>query len=333
MDEINTQIITLNRGAHSWRSVTRRVKMERIIKIMGALANTLIGVLVICMFFLLVKDNQILLFSPKADKNRGVMISCVSRCVDHEPFEIISWGVSLIQKKDYSIINDEGNVIAKIYYDMPIFIGNNASYKAINRYYEEQFANWFNGDEKKAFIEETEEMREAWGDETLSSYPFVYVVDTKIMLLSNEYVSVMQINRGQTAGPSGMYYFGDTFALDTGEWIPFDAILETDADTFRTMLAEFLEQQERVLSQPMDDVISMYKSRGDHSWELNGRDRYLNYDYFYDGKYLYLILNNSVFLEDGCLLKWNQRYGDQSETVLMNYFGESGNELYEFYYY
>lgn len=30
---------------------------------------------------------------------------------------------------------------------------------------------------------------------------------------------------------------------------------------------------------------------------------------------------------------WNQHYGDQAEMVLMNYFGENADELYEYYYY
>lgn len=291
-------------------------------------------VLISCIIFLLVKDKKFLSCPKEADKGRGVAIECLSHCICMEPFEIFLKGFLLIKKVDYSVINENGKIIAKIYYDLPVFIGNKASYKAINKYYEERFRDWLESDEKKAFMEEMEEMREAWGDEVLASQPFVYAVDTKIMLLNSKYLSIMQIDKGQTAGPSGMYYSGDTFNLDTGESIPFDVIVETDADSFRTMLAEFLRRQENVLLQPMEDVAGKYESREDHSWVLNGEDSEipLNYNYFYDGEYVYIILNNSVFSEQGCLLKWNQHKGDQAKMTLMNYFGENADELYEYYY-
>lgn len=56
------------------------------------------------------------------------------------------------------------------------------------------------------------------------------------------------------------------------------------------------------------------------------------YEYYYDGEYVYIIFNEGIFIDNGCILKWNQKYGEECVAVFLNYYNPSKEDWKEFYY-
>lgn len=235
-----------------------------------------------------------------------------------------------IYRVDHSIKGADGQVVAKIYYDKPVLSGDSNVSKAVNSFFAQEAQDWltgkasrlsfFQGDYLDWFMSNVKEDRSALGDKEMASQPFLYTVDTKIMLHNDTLLSVMQTVSTETAGPRGQYYFGSTFDLQTGKLIPINALVKTDADSLRTMIASFLKKQETEWEKKisMAAAIKIYQPNSDHNYEINslGGKSQLNYEYFYDGQYFYIILNDGIFLHSGCFIKWNGQYGVNCKTSL-----------------
>lgn len=111
--------------------------------------------------------------------------------------------------------------------------------------------------------------------------------------------------------------------MQTGELLPINAFLDTDANAFRDMIITVLQEYEdgMSLTKRMEDLTVIYGSNADSDYETKYEDVsvLLNYEYYYDGEYYYIILNHGIFNSSGCLLKWNGKYGEERESVMMLY--------------
>lgn len=229
-----------------------------------------------------------------------------------------------IEQIDHSVISDSGELIAQVYYDKPILLGEDKVAEKINCYFEEEFHNWLEGESRfnffrenvlNSFYDDVEEMRKAVGEEILVQQPFVYTVDTEVMLHSDKFLSVLYLVKYQTSGPNSVYYFGSTFDMKTGEVVPIDTIVKTDANSLRDLIVEFIKEKEYIFysSEHLEQAISTYEERVDSGDELS------TLEFFYDGVSIYIILNDDIFANSGCVIKWNGKHGSEAGCSLISY--------------
>jgi hypothetical protein len=132
----------------------------------------------------------------------------------------------------------------------------------------------------------------------------------------------------QTTGPRSWYYYGSTFSLETGALLPVETIVETDSVDFRNLIVDFLAAEPET-DMTVEELKKFYGTEGTSGYEadFHGEKLALNYEYFYDGEWVYIILNYGVFHNAGAILKWNGRYGEAVSASLIGYVVEADKTL------
>lgn len=249
-----------------------------------------------------------------------------------------------IERVDYSIESDSGKTLAYIYYDKPVIQGIELDDK-INSYYEEEMEGWFNGSNRlthyqqgwlENFQNRLSENSESLGNDIISEQPFLYTIDSDVMMIDDSCLSIRQIATVQMAGKPVRYYFGSTFDLQTGELIPIDRFVDMKADEFRNTSVDFLSENilkynHNITSQDLRDIYGA-NSEGDYLIEYDDEIIELSYEYYYDGEDFYVIFNHSTLIDQGIVMKWNGILGEDFEAQLIGYKrNEKGNyELVEY---
>lgn len=86
----------------------------------------------------------------------------------------------LIEKVDQSVYDEQGRLIAQIYYAKPVIQGDSEAVKKINAYFDNEAnafydqgtsVTWFSKDAFHQFKDGLELMKERWGNEILAEYP------------------------------------------------------------------------------------------------------------------------------------------------------------------
>lgn len=243
----------------------------------------------------------------------------------------------IVERLDESILDVQGNVVAEVYYDKPMLIGNSEVAKKINEFLEEEYKEFQNGsshflgfsrERKEHFLNDVSEMINAQGTQTLIEAPFSYTVDTQIVLFDEQYLSLLQIAFLQTAGPSWTVYSGRTFNLTTGELLPINDIVAVDADTVRNVIIQTCLEHTTIFdtNEQREHIREVYGNENSYSTIT------MNRQYYYDGQYVYLILNDVGSGSGGYILKWNGIYGERKETKLFSYWISSRHTIEKIYY-
>ena len=105
--------------------------------------------------------------------------------------------------------------------------------------------------------------------------------------------------------------------MESGELIPIDKLIPMDADRFNLIIEDIL---------PEDEI---YDEVGEDNYVIHYYDDEIamNYEYFYDGKSFYIILNRNRELEDGLIIEWNGKWGDDYEAESFQYWEQLGSEM------
>ena len=240
-----------------------------------------------------------------------------------------------IERIDYSIKSDSGKILAYIYYDKPIVKNIKFSDK-INSFYEKEMEGWFNGSNRlthnqegnlEKFKDTLSEHRENeyFGDDIIAKQPFLYTVNSDVMMMDKNHLSIRQITTVQTAGKRMYYYFGSTFDLQTGELVSLDKLIDINANEFRNTLADFLSENLLQYNHNLTakELINIYgaNNKGDYLINFNyfNTTVNLNYEYYYDGDNFYVILNYSTLLDQGIIMKWNGKLREDFKAQLICY--------------
>lgn len=224
-----------------------------------------------------------------------------------------------IERIDLSINSNDETVLAIIYYDKPVISSSSDSASTINAYFDKEYQGWLEGSNRLTqfqdgrmdfFIRNVKDMREGLGDDVLKKQPLIYTVDTEVAFISQDILSIRQIVFLAAGGPNSWYYFGSTFNLETGELLPFDHVIDVDSDVFRENLVAYLAKNTLAFdhNSSLKEIQQIYEPNEDH-----------NYEYYYDGEYIYLILNYGIFHNCGCIMKWNGKVGDAFDASLLGY--------------
>ena len=156
-----------------------------------------------------------------------------------------------IERTDRSLVNEDGVTIAIIYYDRPVVSGDTVVAEKITEFFEEEEQNWFTGKKGRLlnysgdcdsalefFLELVGEMREMFGDEHIveDECPCLYNIESRIMYMDDDILSILQIKEFRTQRGSTNYY-GCTFDLHTGELLKLKD-LDISADDIKNIFSQ-----------------------------------------------------------------------------------------------
>ena len=226
----------------------------------------------------------------------------------------------LIEKVDQSVYDEQGRLIAQIYYDKPVIQGDSEAIKKINAYFDNEAnafydqgtsVTWFSKDAFHQFKDGLELMKERWGNEILAEYPPRYAMDTSVCYMDENIISIVQV-RNYMLEHNSWHCYGSTFDLRTGELIPITKLISIKPEE---MKAIFL-----ITGNIID--IGVYEVLKDDNYviDFGGHRIDMKYEYFYDGESYYLINEFALEFRTSSVLKWNGKWGENLEVT-------------EFYYY
>ena len=219
-----------------------------------------------------------------------------------------------IERTDYSIYNEDGLTMAIIYYDRPVVSGDTAVAEKITEFFEKEEQDWFAGTGRlldfpgndydnlfDCFLGRVADMRGKYGDEDVAVEPGLYSLESRIMYMDDNILSILQIKE-KRAERGGHYYYGCTFDLHTGELLELTD-LDISAEDIRNIFSKdkyldhFSERSE-------DYIVVAYEEEFD-----------MTYQFYVDKKYLYLLDNTVEKYNDGIIY----RIDEAGELVTLRY--------------
>ena len=227
-----------------------------------------------------------------------------------------------IERTDRSLVNEDGLTIAIIYYDRPIVSGDTAVAEKITEFFEEEEQDWFAGTGRLLdfpgndygnifdhFLGRVADLRERYGDEDVAEEPCLYSLESRIMYMDDNILSILQIKE-KRAERGGCYYYGCTFDLHTGELLKLKD-LDISADDIKNIFSkdEYLDHFSEMSE---DYIVVAYEEE----YDMSGQ-------FYVDEKYLYLLDNTLKKYNDGIIY----RIDEAGELVTLQYVVErEGNK-------
>ena len=226
----------------------------------------------------------------------------------------------LIEKVDQSVYDEQGRLIAQIYYAKPVIQGDSEAVKKINAYFDNEAnafydqgtsVTWFSKDAFHQFKDGLELMKERWGNEILAEYPPRYAMDTSVCYMDENIISIVQV-RNYMLEHNSWHCYGSTFDLRTGELIPITKLISIKPEE---MKAIFL-----IAGNIID--IGVYEVLKDDNYviDFGGHRIDMKYEYFYDGESYYLINDFALEFRTSSVLKWNGKWGENLEVTELYYY-------------
>ena len=226
----------------------------------------------------------------------------------------------LIEKVDQPVYDEQGRLIAQIYYDKPVIQGDSEAIKKINAYFDNEanaFYNqgtsvtWFSADAFQQFKDGLELMKERWGNEMMAEYPTRYAMDTSVCYMDENIISIVQV-RNYMLEHNSWHCYGSTFDLRTGELIPITKLISIKPEE---MKAIFL-----ITGNIID--IGVYEVLKDDNYviDFGGHRIDMKYEYFYDVESYYLINEFALEFRTSSVLKWNGKWGENLEVTELYYY-------------
>lgn len=225
-----------------------------------------------------------------------------------------------IERRDESVYDEEGRLIAIVYYDKPVLQGDSETAKKINTYFEKEAEAFYDRGTGISWLSQInfyedfkngmELMKERWGNEMLSQHPTHYTMDTSVCYMDEDMISIVQV-WNYNLEHNDWYCYGSTFDLQTGELIPITKLVNIKPEGMKEIFLSvaYEEAEEYEVLKGDNYVIDNYGHCVD-----------MKYQYFYDGKFYYLINEFSLGLRTSLVIKWNGKWGENLEVT-------------EFYYY
>ena len=227
-----------------------------------------------------------------------------------------------IERTDRSLVNEDGLTIAIIYYDRPVVSGDTAVAEKITEFFEEEEQDWFAGTGRLLdfpgndygnifdhFLGRVADRRERYGDEYVAEEPCLYSLESRIMYMDDNILSILQIEE-EREERGGHYYYGCTFDLNTGELLELTD-LDISAEDIRNIFSkdEYLDHFGEMSE---DYIVVAYEEE----YDMSGQ-------FYVDEKYLYLLDNTLKKYNNGIIY----RIDEAGELVTLQYVVErEGNK-------
>ena len=148
-----------------------------------------------------------------------------------------------VERIDKSVLTDEGETLAYIYFDKPVASGNSSAVKKINAYFEKACNQWLAEDKTSEeptidtqflenftaldeFLGILDDYRERFNDDYIlqPGYSLKHILYSKVILSDPETLSIMHVSDWYAGGVRNFRIYGSTFDMITGELrqCPFD---------------------------------------------------------------------------------------------------------------
>ena len=227
----------------------------------------------------------------------------------------------LIEKVDRSVYDEQGRLIAQIYYDKPVIQGDSEAVKKINTYFEKEAEAFYDRGTGISWLSQInfyedfkngmELMKERWGNEMLSQHPTHYTMDTRVCYMDEDMISIVQV-WNYNLEHNNWHCYGSTFDLRTGELIPITKLISIKPEE---MKAIFL-----ITGNIID--IGVYEVLKDDNYVIDdcGHRIDMKYEYFYDGESYYLINEFALEFRTSLVIKWNGKWGENLEVTELYYY-------------
>lgn len=188
---------------------------------------------------------------------------------------------------------ENGDIIAQMYYDMPVFYGEEAIVTAMNTFFEQEKDIFFDG--KQKFFDSVADMRDIYGDIVLSESPLEYTVDTSVTYMGTDFVSVFNRSFWMAGGVNSYSYEGAVFDVSTGKRITPEAFVDIGIAEFNMRVEDLVKStcSEYI---PENELFELYSRIADNSFE--------DYNFIYNGKELTIIINEEPFENKGALIEY-----------------------------
>ena len=231
----------------------------------------------------------------------------------------------LIEKVDQSVYDEQGRLIAQIYYDKPVIQGDSEAIKKINAYFDNEAnafydqgtsVTWFSKDAFHQFKDGLELMKERWGNEILAEYPTRYAMDTSVCYMDENIISIVQV-RNYMLEHNSWYCYGSTFDLRTGELIPITKLISIKPEEMKAIFP--------IAGNIID--IGVYEVLKDDNYVIDFYEHHIDmkYKYFYDGESYYLINDFALEFRTSSVLKWNGKLGTEFSITKLVYEADPTN--------
>ncbi len=222
----------------------------------------------------------------------------LSNALDITP-TVISFERTASYRKD-----ENGNILAEMYFDKPVLAGNSVVICKINTIFDIECQGFFYGSEESKFFktghydyffESVRSVRERYGDAAVAQQPLECTNDAEIVYQSNELICFKLSGYWMAGGVSDHSYYGYAFNLTTGELLQISSLIDVSINIFNKNVTDMLCNNYAQYDIPFlrSDIENTYKA-----YRLD------DYNYYYDGSDIYLIFSQDQYYNDSYILKY-----------------------------
>lgn len=228
----------------------------------------------------------------------------------------------VIERVDRSILSEEGTLVGTTYFDKPILFGESGVADRINAYFENNCHDFFFGESRMNFygsrVYDVFEDKVNKNLELLFSFAkqdsFYNTVETQLTHSSDELLSFVNKTYWTVGGVSTHYCYGVTFDMTSGESIELDRFIGVDINQFRESIESLITKRFYEWNGEYEDYIALKCE------ELNialANMGFSDFEYYYDGDAIYLLLNSMVFTSGCYIIRWDISTGELSDREQM----------------
>ena len=225
-----------------------------------------------------------------------------------------------MQRKDLSIKNEDGEVLAVVCFDLPQLKKNSLASQKVNSFLLGIYESWkgdsfydYDAEAMNSFLGHVYDKRKYDGDECLIKWPYKYLVVTNIAYFDRNLLSVVMHIYWNAGGPNNYFCVAYTFDMKTGDRIPFTDIMDFNIDEFKKDVSKFFQNQlfENFLNTvKIRERLSTIKGHNLRYLYYDDEKNDLAYEYYYNGKDICILLQNISEFKVPLICKWNKETGD-----------------------
>jgi len=184
--------------------------------------------------------------------------------------------------------NENGFFLAVLYYDKPVLSWETEAVTLINNYFEDQANAFLQDDFNRSVLEfGPEYYKGKLIDQTVDSSGLVCTLDTELIYMDEDIMCFRQMQNWYAGGIHNDWFYGISFDLTTGELLSPSHFTALDIGSFNSMVMSGINDDLKEIVSGNTDIVKAIKEVESYNFE--------DYNFYYDGKYLYIVFNREIF--------------------------------------
>lgn len=181
-----------------------------------------------------IQNNELIVCSPRMFAGDGSVFTYAIPCgVYIEEWETDSAEPAIVSfdRKDHSIINPDGSVSVRLYYDLPVVEGDTSEIKNINRIFENIYNDY-------ALSISEDDGFSIYGEDKPYPEEYFYTFSASVTYNRNNILSVMHEMEWFMGGVYNNGYTGEVFDLGTGRQLGLRDLFYRDDDSLLALIKD-----------------------------------------------------------------------------------------------